>query len=389
MMEFAYLDHAATSWPKPRAVGNAMVRAMTEAGGNPGRAGHPLSMAASSAVYGARVAAAAFFGLPMPENVLFFPNATYAINAVLHGIALGGKRVLISELEHNAVIRPLHRLRSDAGVSVDVYPVFGAGDGMLSEEQIVSGIRSRITRDTALVCACHASNVCGARLPIGRIGALCRAARIPFLVDASQSAGVYDIDMVRDGIDYLCTAGHKALLGPAGSGLLLVGADAAVPHFFVQGGNGVASLSAEMPDFLPEAMDAGTPAVPAIAGLHAGIDHICRVGREEICHQCHMLYHRLRGMLDALPGVTVYRGGIADGCVLSFNVAGMPCTVCADLLAKEGICVRAGFHCAPLPHRAFGTSEDGTVRISVGWGSTVRDTDRFYRAMRGICRTGH
>ena len=385
-MDLIYLDHAATSWPKPRAVGAAMVRAMTEAGGNPGRAGHPLSMAASAAVYGARAAAAEFFGLGMPENVLFFPNATYAINAVLHGISLGGKRVLISELEHNAVVRPLHRLQKHAGTAVDIYPVFGAGDGMLSEEQIVSGIRARITRDTALVCACHASNVCGARLPIGRIGALCRAARIPFLVDASQSAGVYDIDMTHDCIDYLCTAGHKALLGPAGSGLLLIGDAAPMPQFIIQGGNGVASLSADMPEFLPEAMEAGTPAVPAIAGLHAGIDHISRIGTAGIRRDCHMLYRRLRDMLDSLPGVTVYRGDIADGCALSFNAAGMSCTACADLLAAEGICVRAGFHCSPLPHCAFGTSEDGTVRVSIGWGSTVRDTDRFYRAMRAICR---
>ncbi|MBE6657060.1 MAG: aminotransferase class V-fold PLP-dependent enzyme [Ruminococcaceae bacterium] len=385
-LELVYLDHAATSWPKPRAVGAAMLRAMTEAGGNPGRAGHMLAMRASSLVYGARCTAAEFFGSDAPENVLFYPNATYAVNAVLHGLALGGKRVLISELEHNAVIRPLYCLQQSAGVAVDVYPVFGGGDGMLSDEEIVSGIRARLTRDTALVCACHASNVCGAVLPIRGIGALCRAARIPFLVDASQSAGVYDIDMSRDGIDYLCTAGHKALLGPQGSGLLLIGEQAQIPAAGIQGGNGVASLSPEMPDFLPEALEAGTLSVPAIAGLRAGIDDIGRVGIGEIRENCHMLYRRLLEMLDGLPGVTVYRGGIARGCVLSFNVRNMPCTRCAELLAAEGICVRAGFHCTPLPHRAFGTSEEGTVRVSVGWGSAVRDTERFYRAMQGICR---
>lgn len=385
-MDYTYLDHAATSWPKPRSVGAAMLRAMTEAGGNPGRAGHPLAMRASSVVYRARAAAADFFGSDLPENVLFYPNATYAVNAVLHGLALEGKRVLISELEHNAVIRPLYYLQKHAGVTVDVYPVFGGGDGMLSDEEIVSGIRARLTRDTALVCACHASNVCGAVLPVSRIGALCRAAHVPFLVDASQSAGVYDIDMTRDGIDYLCTAGHKALLGPAGSGLLLIGDGAQIPVSGVQGGNGVASLSPEMPDFLPEALEAGTLSVPAIAGLHAGIDVVRQTGTEEIRAGCHMLYRRLRGMLEALPGVTIYRGGIAQGCVLSFNVRQMPCTQCADRLASDGICVRAGFHCTPLPHRAFGTAEEGTVRVSVGWGSTVRDTDRFYRAMRDICR---
>ena len=385
-MDLTYLDHAATSWPKPRAVGAAMLSAMTEAGGNPGRAGHPLSMAASSVVYRARETAAKFFGLPLPENVLFFPNATYAVNAVLHGVIPPGKRVLISELEHNAVVRPLYRLQKTADVMTDIYPVFDLGDGMLSDDEILRGIRARLTRDTALVCACHVSNVCGAHLPIGKIGALCRAAGVPFLVDASQSAGVYDIDMVRDSIDYLCTAGHKALLGPQGSGLLLIGASARIPRFCMQGGNGVASMTAEMPDFLPEALEAGTLAVPAIAGLYAGMEHITRIGTERIRHDCHRLYRRLRDMLDDLPGVTVYRGGIDVGCALSFNVDGVPCTACADMLASEGICVRAGFHCTPLPHRAFGTERDGTVRVSIGWGSTVRDTERFYRAMRSICR---
>ena len=201
-MDLTYLDHAATSWPKPRAVGAAMLSAMTEAGGNPGRAGHPLSMAASSVVYRARETAAKFFGLPLPENVLFFPNATYAVNAVLHRVIPPGKRVLISELEHNAVIRPLYRLQKTADVMTNIYPVFDLGDGMLSDDAILRGIRARLTRDTALVCACHVSNVCGAHLPVGKIGALCRAAGVPFLVDASQSAGVYDIDMERDGIKH-------------------------------------------------------------------------------------------------------------------------------------------------------------------------------------------
>lgn len=385
-MELTYLDHAATSWPKPRAVGAAMVRAMTESGGNPGRAGHPLSMRASSVVYRARETAADFFGLTLPENVLFYPNATYAVNAVLHGLPLAGKRVLCSELEHNAVLRPLYHLQKTAGVVSDIYPVFGGGNGMLSEEEILAGIRARLTRDTALVCACHVSNVCGARLPIAKIGALCRAAHVPFLVDASQSAGVYDIDMARDGIDYLCCAGHKALLGPQGSGLLLIADGAAIPRSTVQGGNGVASLSPEMPDFLPEALEAGTLSVPAIAGLCAGIAHIQHVGMDEIRASCHMLYRRLSGMLYDMPGVTLYRGGISEGCALSFNVQGMSCTQCAERLADAGICVRAGFHCTPLPHRAFGTSESGCVRVSVGHGTTVRDTDRFYRVMRQICQ---
>ena len=160
-----------------------------------------------------------------------------------------------------------------------------------------------------------------------------------------------------------------------------------MPVSFVQGGNGVASLSPEMPTLLPESMEAGTLSVPAIAGLDAGMAYLQRIGIGTVRGSCHMLYRRMRDMLDDLPGVTVYRGAIGEGCALSFNTAGLSCTECADRLAEAGICVRAGYHCAPLAHRAMGTTEIGTVRVSVGFGSTVRDTDRFYRAMRQICRS--
>ncbi len=375
-----YLDHAATSWPKPDAVGAAMLRAMEYAGGNPGRAGHLLSVRASETVYAARECAASFFGLSRPENVLFYPNATYAINAVLHGLALSGKEVLYSELEHNAVLRPLEALRREAGVTGVCYPVFGEGGKLLSDAQILAGIRARITRDTALVCACHASNVCTAMLPLARIGALCRAAGVPLLADVSQSAGAYDIRMERDGISYLCTAGHKGLLGPAGSGLLLIAPDAAMPRSFVQGGNGVHSLSPAMPDFLPEGLEAGTLSVPAIAGLAAGMETLCRIGTQAVRAREHEATQRLAEMLWSMPGVSVH-GADGFGTVLSFSVRDVPCAVCAARLAEAGICVRAGFHCAPGVHRALGTELGGTVRVSPGWNTDASDTERFYRAM--------
>ena len=338
-------------------------------------------MRAAAVVYRAREAAADFFGLSLPENVLFYPNATYAINAVLHGLVLSGKEVLYSELEHNAILRPLEALRREAGVTGICYPVFGEGGMLLSDAQILSGIRARMTRDTALVCACHASNVCTAMLPLARIGALCRAAGVPLLADVSQSAGAYDIRMERDGISYLCTAGHKGLLGPAGSGLLLIAPDAAIPHSFVQGGNGVRSLSLAMPDFLPEGLEAGTLSVPAIAGLAAGMEALCRIGSQTIRAREHEAALRLSDMLQSLPGVSVHGTG-GMGTVLSFSVRDVPCAACASHLAEAGVCVRAGFHCAPGVHRALGTELGGTVRISPGWNTDTADTERFYRAMR-------
>ena len=414
-----YFDHAATSWPKPREVPRAMLSAMTEAGGNPGRSGHLLSVRAAELVYGTRELAAEFFHAPGPENVLFYPNATYALNAVFKGLlspgaplgvprgtptgtvcsagrngkgretdGIGGAgcvHVLCSGMEHNAVVRPLYAMR-EQGVITETFPVFRDADGMLTEEEILSGIRSRIRKNTVLLCACHASNVCGAVLPIGKIGRLCRERGIAFVTDASQSAGVRDIDMERDCIDYLCTAGHKALLGPQGSGLLIVGADAKCPVSFVQGGNGVQSLSPEMPDFLPEALEAGTLSTPAIAGLGAGIRTVMRVGTEEIRGQSAALCARLAEILGNTDGIKLFQSRLPPAAVLSFTVRGRSCNETAAFFADHGICTRAGFHCAPLPHRAFGTEKTGTVRVSVGWGNRMREAEAFHAVLRELLR---
>ncbi len=388
-----YLDHAATSYPKPAIVGRTMLRTMRDAGGNPGRSGHMLSMRAAQTVFQTREDAASFFGSDAPENVLFYPNATYALNTVLHSFGRGvdGERrrhILISELEHNAVLRPLYHMQRKGEIEWDVYPVFSRDKdgciGMLSDEEILDGIRRRITSDTVLVCACHVSNVCAARLPLRRIGTLCRSAGCAFLADASQSAGIYDIDMEKDHIDYLCTAGHKALLGPQGSGLLLVGKQAKLPVSLVQGGNGVASLSPEMPTDLPERMEAGTLSTPCIAGLGAGIRFVSDIGLETIRANAYALYQRLREILLSLRGVTLYQSQLTEGTTLSFSVNQKSCEEVAQRLSNEGICVRAGFHCAPMPHRAFGTEKEGTVRISIGWGNTLRDADAFYHVLRQI-----
>ncbi len=380
-----YFDHAATSYPKPPAVLRAMTETMVHAGGNPGRSAHPLSLRASHAVYAARETAAAFFSAPEPENVLFYPNATYALNTVLHGLLSekNGAQVLYSEMEHNAVVRPLYALERQ-GIRCEQYPVFLDADAMLDEDTILEGIRRRIRSNTALVCACHVSNVCGACLPIRKIGALCRRMHVPFLVDASQSAGVYDIDMREDNIDYLCTAGHKALLGPQGSGLLIIGDHAAIPAALTQGGNGVASLSPAMPDFLPEALEAGTLSTQDIAGLDAGMRFLRSVGIQSVRESSFALYRRLREILMQSKGVTVLQSTIETGTTLSFYKEGVSCSTLAELLAKQGVYTRAGFHCAPYAHRAFGTMETGTIRISVGYGNHVRDADMFYRIWRQL-----
>ena len=384
-----YFDHAATSWKKPPEVLSAVMRAMTEAGGNPGRSAHPLSLRAAEGIFAARETAAHLFRAPEPENVLFYPNATYALNTVLHGICprTDGREVhvLISGMEHNAVLRPLHALR-ERGVVSDTFPVFSDDGTVLPDAELLGGIRARLRENTVLVCACHVSNVCGAALPAGKIGALCASRGIPFLLDASQSAGVWDIDMERDGIDYLCTAGHKALLGPQGSGMLVLGRRARIPVSLVQGGNGVQSLSPEMPDFLPEALEAGTLATPAVFGLDAGMRVLLRTGIDTVRGECFALYDRLKTMLCETRGITVYGRNIPVGTTISFNIDGMACSDTAERLAAHSVCVRSGYHCTSGPHAAFGTLGTGTVRISVGYGNRLSDADAFYRALSGVLK---
>ncbi len=389
MKTITYLDHAATSCPKPDCVIRAVRNALTDACGNPGRAGHPLSMRASSLIYRTRETVARFFGLGYAENVLFFPNATYALNTVLHGLLVpkSGREiphVLVSEAEHNAVIRPLHDLAERGLVTWEPFPVLRSPDAALSDEEIVSGVRARMTRDTALVVTTHISNVCGVRLPIRELGALCRQYGALFCVDASQSAGIYDIDMVRDRIDYLCTAGHKALLGPQGSGLLLLGEDAPIPRPLTQGGNGVASLSPEMPDFLPEALEAGTLSTPNIAGLGAGIRFLSDYGLDRIRAESYRIHARLTEILCGTAGVRLYLPAQSASTVLAFTLDGHSSAEVADVLGASGVCVRAGYHCAPLIHTSLGTMADGCVRASVGWGNTLSDCERFYKVLREV-----
>ncbi len=392
---FVYLDHAATSLPKPGCVLRAVTYAMTDAGGNPGRGTHPPALRAASLIYDARACAASFFGSESPERVLFFPNATYALNTVLH--SFGENRtlptphpphILISEMEHNAVVRPLHDMASRGAVTYDVFPVFRSPQSVWDDAEILASIRARIRRETVLVSVCHASNVCGYHLPIEKIGALCHSLGIPFCVDASQSAGIDVIDIARDHIDYLCTAGHKGLLGPQGSGLLLLGENAPPLSALVQGGNGVASLDPRMPEALPESLEAGTHFTPAIAGLCAGMRYLETVGIDTVRGEAHRVRARLREMLLSTPGITLYQSEITDGCVLSFSVHGMSCGRVAGALAEHGICCRSGFHCAPFVHTALGTREDGTVRISTGDGNTLGDAERFYRALKAVLHEG-
>lgn len=378
MVMVIYLDNAATTFPKPAAVMTAVMRFMSERAANPGRSGHALSMKAAETVYRCRESAARFFHAPGPENVAFCLNATQAINTALKGCGLAGKAVVTSTVEHNAVMRPLHKL---AGQGV-VCRTADIADG---DDAIVENFRRALTPQTAMIACTHASNVTGRVLPIGRLGALCKEKGLLFLVDASQSAGVLPIDMEAMHIDYLCMPGHKGLYGPMGTGLLIA-ADGTELDTLLEGGTGSDSLRLEQPAYLPDRLESGTVNAPGIAGLGAGLSYVARRGVENIYREEHALALRLYDLLADIPNVNLYTPRPETGYVpvVSFNIEGMTSVEAASALDKAGFALRGGLHCCPAAHRRYGTLETGMVRASFGAFNTARDAALLAAAIRRL-----
>lgn len=355
-----YLDNAATTYPKPPCVTAAVTRALQRLGGNPGRSGHPLSLAAAEAVWDCRESAAGFFGCPSPENVIFTMNCTMSINIVLKGLLSCGGRVLISDMEHNAVMRPLHALARKGFIKIDVAAVTG------DAEETVANFKRKITPETRAIVCIHASNVFGAAAPVRALGRTARLFGLPFVVDGAQSAGVLPLNMAEDAIDFLCLPGHKGLYGPMGTGLLLCSGRVPLAPL-IEGGTGTQSLDYRQPDTLPERLESGTANVPGICGLRAGIEWVRAQGIDAIAAHEHRCLAPLRRALLSIPRVRLYtpppRPGV-DAPILSFSVDGVASEAIAERLHAAGVAVRAGYHCAPAAHRKFGSPEGGTVRLA-------------------------
>lgn len=376
-----YLDNAATSFPKPRSVQNEVERCIKSYCGNPGRGSHTLSRISGEKVYETREKIAELFGSSSPENVFFTYNDTYALNTVIKGLLDRGDHVIISDMEHNSVYRPIAALAKKGMISYDTFDTMCLSP-MRSPEGICAGIKRLIRRETKMLVVAHASNICSAALPIAQIGELCRSHRVLLVLDAAQSAGHIPINITEMKIDALCAPGHKALFGLQGSGFALL-RDGLLPRGMVEGGSGVNSLLEEMPESSPERFEAGTLSVPCIASLGAGIDHINELGIEQIQQHEAALYIRLADMLSTFSDITHY-APCHVGSTLLFNIKGIPCEAAADLLDKHGICVRSGYHCSPLGHRTLGTIGTGAVRVSFSPFNTMRELDFFYSAIKSI-----
>ena len=360
-----YLDNGATSFPKPasviRAVGTAAAKM-----GNPGRGGYPAAMAAANTIYRCREAAGEMFDCD-PEQVVLTANCTQGLNMAIRTLVKPGDKVVVSGFEHNAVTRPLHLLGAEIVV---------AGRKLFNWEDTLIEWETALDQNPRAAVFTHVSNVFGYILPVEQLAAMCRGRGIPFIIDAAQSAGVLGLSMRALGADFIAMPGHKGLLGPTGTGLLLCGRN---PDVWVAGGTGSDSIRQEMPEFLPDRAEAGTANVPGAAGLLAGMAEVKRMG--DIAQREAREAARCAQGLRKL-GLEVFSGPHQAGTV-SVRTPG-DCEAFADTLARRGIATRAGLHCAPLAHESAGTIDTGTLRISFGHNANRGQTETLLRAVREI-----
>lgn len=372
-----YLDSAATTFQKPPAVAAAMQRALATMS-SPGRGGHPAAMRAAETAFDCRSELAELFSLSNPEQVVFTMNATHGLNIAIKSLVPPGGNVVVSGYEHNAVTRPLMAL--GAGISVASGPLF-------DPETITAAFDRLVTPDTDAVICNHISNVFGFILPIEDIAAICRRRKVPLVIDASQSAGVLPLDMTALGAAFIAMPGHKGLYGPQGTGVLLCGEGVPV-RTLLEGGTGSLSIQQEMPDFLPDRLEAGTHNMPGIAGLLEGVRYVKRRGMDAICLRERQLTLLLAEGLRTIPGLRVYAmpGLRQQAGVLSVVPETKDVEILGEELAERGIAVRAGIHCAPFAHRTAGTLETGTVRLSVSDLNTPAEVYQTLEVFRGLLR---
>jgi cysteine desulfurase family protein len=383
-----YLDHAATSFPKPEEVYRGMDAFVRSAGANPGRAGHRLAVEAEEMIAETRMLLARLFGCARPEQVIFCLNASDALNMAIKGTLNAGDHVITSVLEHNSISRPLNRLERDGTITLTRLPA--TADHLIDPDSVARAMTPR----TRMVALTQASNVTGTIQPIAAIGRLARSSGALFLVDAAQSAGVVPIAVERDAIDLLAFTGHKGLLGPTGTGGLIVG-DRAQVRAWREGGTGGDSTNPVQPEELPHRLEGGTPNVFGIAGLREGVRWVLAHGPEAIAeHERGLLKTFLAEVGDTgrfewygADRAIAANGGAGRVGLVTFN---LPAMTSADLAAaldtRHGVAVRAGLHCAPYAHRHLGTFPQGAARVSVGALTTAADLRHAARALTEISR---
>ncbi|MBE9913616.1 aminotransferase class V-fold PLP-dependent enzyme [Paenibacillus donghaensis] len=376
-----YLDHAATSWPKPPEVMQAMQHAMVEAAANPGRGSHHMAVQASRVLFDTRKILSRLFQIRNPNDLIFTYNTTEALNLAIKGLLREGDSVVATMIEHNSVRRPLEYLKRVLGIQVEYIPVNKYG------ELDMIRMKAAISRRPRLVVCSHSSNLLGSILPIAEIGELARRFNAVFLVDAAQSAGCLDIDVSAMNIDLLAFPGHKGLLGPQGTGGLYI-SPAIELEPLLHGGTGSQSEEKEQPLVRPDRYEAGTPNTIGIAGLKAGVEQVlARTPKRIYQHEWGLVQQMMDG-IHGIPGLQLLgpEAGQPRTGITSFISAKVDASELAFRLDREyGIAVRAGMHCTPLAHEAAETLRTGAVRASVGVDTTAAEVDAFIEAVKEIC----
>lgn len=374
-----YLDNAATTWPKPPTVIGTMVDSLIEYGANPGRSGHKMSLRAMEKIYECRELVSDFFGLDNPGNVIFTQNATHALNIVIRGILKRGDHAVCTAMDHNSVLRPIF----DGMENVKVSVAKPDSTGSLTS----SDIESLIKPNTKLVVMTHVSNVCGTIMPINETAKLCRKNGIRFMIDASQSAGILDIDIKSIGADYLAASGHKGLYGPMGTGILCINSSL-IPDPILFGGTGSNSKELFQPRELPDRFECGTLNLPGICGLAEGIRFVQGNGTGKIYSAEMKLTSTLLSELSHIPGIEIIGNKDTSGRtgVVSFVCDRYSPSAIAAYLDREcGVAIRSMYHCAGLAHKYLKTENGGTARISLGAFNSWQDIDVLIGGIKKLC----
>ncbi len=374
-----YLDNSATTNPKPQEVKNAVSRAMNYYSFNSGRGGYKESVNTSNMIFSCRESLSQMFGFS-PENIAFTQNCTTALNYAIKGIVKSGDHIIISNLEHNAVARPVNALFEKGIIEYDL------AEFSFDKEEIINNFKKLIKPNTKLIVCMHASNVFGCVFPIREIGKLAHDNGIIFVVDAAQSAGVLDIDAKRDNIDILCAPGHKGLYAPMGTGFITLGENIKLDTI-IEGGTGSESMNLAQPDNMPERLESGTLNNVGISGLLAGTRFVNAKGISNIYKHENRLMQYVYKELSKNQNVTLYTPSFNDfllAPILSFNYKDYPSEKTASLLTEKNIATRAGFHCSKLAHTAFGTQNRGTVRISPSVFTKYSECENFINILKKL-----
>lgn len=375
-----YFDNAATSYPKPIEVRRAVENSLIYYGANPGRSGYPMSMDTSREVYTCREKIAEFFGLQNPENLLFTKSCTEAINIVLQSVAKNG-HCIISDIEHNAVLRPLHKMKCEGKTEYSVAKVFEHDD-----EKTLQSFAEAFKPNTKLVAVSGASNVFGIKLPVKELAKMAHEHGALFMLDAAQTAGSVDYKMERDGIDFICAPAHKGLLGIMGLGILGTRCPEEIEPL-IYGGTGNYSLDFDQPETLPERFESGTLGVPAICALSEGVEKIKAMGEINIEKHEIELAKYFYEEIEKLNNVKLYTltpNNEHNSAAISFVLGDLTGEETSMLLSERGVASRGGFHCSALAHRKFKTDNRGTCRISFGEANTFDETQKLIKIIYSL-----